>query len=54
MYQSVVRITYLVALEPVWFHSDLEPFPVEDKNQEQLELKVSINDSKFRSLDHYS
>ena len=30
---------YLAALQPVWFHSDLESFPVEDRNQGQLELK---------------
>ena len=43
-------ISYLVALEPVWFRSVLEPFPVEDRSREQLELNVCKRTTV--SLDH--
>ena len=42
----LVRITYLVVLEPIWFHSGQESYPVEDMNQELLELSSL---SKFGS-----
>ena len=46
----IPRISYLAALEPVWFHSVLEPFPKEDRSQEQLELNVFKKTTV--SLDH--
>ena len=46
----IPRISYLAALEPVWFHSVLEPFPMEDRSQEQLELNVFKKTTV--SLDH--
>lgn len=48
---SIPRISYLAALEPVWFRSVLAPSPVEDRSQEQLELNViKKNHHKVRSL----
>ena len=36
---TTLFLTYLVELALVWFHSHLEPSPMADKSQEQLELK---------------